>query len=310
VGSLQASFNIVVPIIFLMLFGWVLRQRNILPLEVFSGINKFCSSVIIPVLLFYNTYTIDFSQAWNPRFIGFALASVIVLCAAGYFVMCFIEKNPARRSVMVLSVFRSNYLIFAIIIATTLCGDAGAGPVTMLSALVIPLMNILCILILEIGRAENIRPIKLILGFFKNPYLLSAVLGFAMQMLPFRLPEILQNTLRDVSNCFTPLSVITLGGLFKIHSVKQNIKNLVIVIFFRLILIPAIMLPIVIALGFRGPEFAALMSMFIAPVAISLFSMSAAMGGDSELSGQIILFSSVISIFTIFVWIYLITPWI
>lgn len=309
-SSLQASLNIVVPILLMMLFGWFLRRRKIVSEESFSNINKFCSSVLIPILLFYNTYTTDLSQTWNPRLIGFAVVSVIVLCVAGFFIMSLIEKVPARRAVMVLSLFRSNYVIFAIIIATILCGDAGTGPVTMLSAIVIPIMNLLCIIVLEISRAGDIRPVKLLLNFLKNPLLLSALFGFAMQALPFTLPDMLENVFRDISRCTTPLSIIALGGLFQAVSVKRNFKDLVVTLFCRLIAVPAIMLPISIWLGFRGPEFVALMSLFMAPAAINVFNMSTAMGGDSDLTGQIVLFSSVISVFTMFFWIYLMTPWI
>lgn len=308
--SLQASFNIVIPILLMMFFGWFLRWRNIMSAEAFSGMNKFCSSVLIPIVLFYNTYTIDFSQAWNPRLLAFAILSILFLCVAGYFLVPLIEEKPARRSVMVMSLFRSNFIIFAMIIATTLSGDAGAAAVTMLSALVIPLMNLLCIIILEINRAGDIHPGKMLLSLLKNPCLLSVLTGFLLQLLPIKLPILLQSTLRDISHCFSPLSIITLGGLFKISSVKQNAKNLTIALFLRLIAVPAIMLPIALGLGFRGPEFAALISLFIAPAAISTFSMSSAMGGDSDLSGQIVFFSSIFSVLTMFIWIYAMSSWI
>ena len=48
------------------------------------------------------------------------------------------------------------------------------------------------------------------------------------------------------------------------------------------------------------------MVMLAAPTAVSSFTMAEQMGGDGELAGQLVVFTSAVSIITIFLWIFLI----
>ncbi|HCP14740.1 MAG TPA: AEC family transporter, partial [Peptococcaceae bacterium] len=71
----------------------------------------------------------------------------------------------------------------------------------------------------------------------------------------------------------------------------------------RLILVPVLLLPTAIMLGFRGLELAGLLALFASPSAVSSFTMAKQMDGDSELAGQLVVYSSAFSILTMFLWI-------
>ena len=60
-------------------------------------------------------------------------------------------------------------------------------------------------------------------------------------------------------------------------------------------------------LGFRGEALACLLIASGAPTAVSSFSTAQVMGGDGELAAQIVIISSVLCIFTLFCWIYLLS---
>ena len=72
----------------------------------------------------------------------------------------------------------------------------------------------------------------------------------------------------------------------------------------RLIFMPLIFMPIAVLLGFRNVELTAIMTMLATPPAVSSFTMAQQMGGDSELAGQLVVFSTIASIFTLFLWIF------
>ena len=59
-------------------------------------------------------------------------------------------------------------------------------------------------------------------------------------------------------------------------------------------------------MGFRDIELASVLIMFSAPTAVSSFTMAEQMGADSELAGQLVVFTTAISIVTIFLWVLLI----
>lgn len=47
-----------------------------------------------------------------------------------------------------------------------------------------------------------------------------------------------------------------------------------------------------------------LMCIFVAPCAITSFNLASAMDSDADLAAQLVVFTSVVSIFTIFIWIF------
>jgi len=73
----------------------------------------------------------------------------------------------------------------------------------------------------------------------------------------------------------------------------------------RLVLVPMAGLSVAVALGFREIELVILMAMFASPSAVSSYTMAMQMDGDGELAGQLVVFTTVFSIITMFLWIAL-----
>ena len=75
----------------------------------------------------------------------------------------------------------------------------------------------------------------------------------------------------------------------------------------RLLIVPAIMIPVTVSLGFTGPAMVGLMCIFIAPCATTSFNLASAMDSDADLAAQLVVFTSLCSLLTIFGWIFLLT---
>mgnify|MGYP000831382188 CR=1 FL=1 len=67
------------------------------------------------------------------------------------------------------------------------------------------------------------------------------------------------------------------------------------------------MIAVTIALGFRGADFIALMCIFIAPCATTSFNLASAMDSDADLAAQLVVFTSLVSLGTIFMWIFMLS---
>ena len=71
-------------------------------------------------------------------------------------------------------------------------------------------------------------------------------------------------------------------------------------------MVPAVMLTVAAyVFDFRGVEFVTLIAIFAAPCAVVSFAMAQQMGGDADLAGNCVVFTSALSCFTIFCWILL-----
>ena len=73
----------------------------------------------------------------------------------------------------------------------------------------------------------------------------------------------------------------------------------------KLVVVPAIFLPIAAAIGFRGQDMAVLISLYCSPVAVSSFVMAQQMDSDGDLAGQFVVLGAALSVVTIFLWVFL-----
>ncbi|MEG2501303.1 MAG: AEC family transporter, partial [Oscillospiraceae bacterium] len=101
----------------------------------------------------------------------------------------------------------------------------------------------------------------------------------------------------------TPLALIVLGGSFAFSNIKNSLKQLIITLCGRLVIVPIIFLPIAKLMGFGNMEMVALLAMFASPSAVSSYTMAESMGADHELAGNVVVVGSITAIFTMFIWV-------
>ena len=154
-------------------------------------------------------------------------------------------------------------------------------------------------------RGGHIDLKKIAHGIVTNPLIIGAFLGLLFLIFNIKLPAFIVSSIKDLSKIATPLSLLLLGASFSFSDIKKYIKETAIVVFGKLIVLPCVFLSIAYFLGFRGITLLSLMVMFSAPTAVSSFQMAKQMGGDGDLASQIVVFTSSLSIVTVFAWIFI-----
>ena len=137
-----------------------------------------------------------------------------------------------------------------------------------------------------------------------NPLLDGAVVGIIFFALQIKLPACILKPIAAFSDMTSPLALFVLGGTLHFSEVRANLKYLVPSLSMKLVVVPAVMVAIAYALGLRGVELFILLAMYATPVATSSYPMAQNMGGDGELAGQFVVISTVVSVVTIFFWIF------
>ena len=91
----------------------------------------------------------------------------------------------------------------------------------------------------------------------------------------------------------------------KFDSLLRNVKLSAASVLGKTVIIPAVMLSISALLGFNRLEMAILLAVFATPNAVSSYAMARNYEADHELAGEIITLGTLLSVFTIFVFITL-----
>ena len=292
-----------------MFLGYLLKTLKVADKKGFNTINKLVFKIFLPVLLFYNIYKTDVGNVFDIKLIGFSAVGIILIFTVGYFIAIICTKDNSKRGVMLQGFFRSNFAILGVPIVGYICGEESGGLASMMVAVVVPIFNVLAVIALERfnGAKNKVDYTRLLKGIITNPLIIGCLFGIVFFLLGIKLPSILEKSVKDVSNIATPLSIIVLGSEFEFSAVKGFLKELLITVGARLIIVPLIMLGAAVMLGFSGEALACILVTFGSPVAISSFAMAQQMGGNEQLAAQIVVLSSALCLITLFCWIFLLS---
>ena len=303
--NLMISANAVLPMCLVMALGYGTRRLGWIRREEISAINKIAFRIFLPCLLYYNVYCSDLSGSFDPLLMAYAVGGVLLTFGLSLGYTLLTEKLPERRGVMIQGMFRSNYVIMGIPVATALLGADQLGTVSILIAVVVPLFNMLSVVVLEVFRGQKPKPLHILGQIAKNPLVIGSVLGILTLAAGIRLPHILEQAIQNISAIASPLQLFLLGAFFQFSGLKTYRRELVTVSAAKLIVAPGLFLGLGALLGFRGVAFVSLIGVFASPTAVNSFTMAQQMGGDAELAGDIVVTTSAVSILTMFLWIFL-----
>lgn len=311
--------NAIFPIILMIVTGYFLKKIKLLEENVAKKLNTLVFRVFLPIMLFLNVYKIDDISKIDLVFVWYAIGITVLLFLIGIPIMGMLFKDNRQRSVMLQGIFRANYALVGIPLAQSLFGEEGSTMAALLSAFIVPIFNILAVICLTVFSAGDKKPSisGVFKGIIKNPLIQGIFCGFValgiraifVKMgIEFRLTDVspVYKTLQNLSSIATPLSLLVLGARFELSSIPHLKKHIIIGVVNRVVIVPLVGISLALLMNrFTGAQFASFIACFCTPVAVSSVPMSQEMGADADLMGQIVVWTTVFSAFSIFIASYI-----
>ncbi len=315
------AVNVVSPLIIMAIIGYMLVRFGLIKEGVAQVLNKLVFRVFLPCNLFLSVYKIESLAGFDFGYAGYGAALIFATFLLAIPLVMLITRDSSRRGVVLQAIFRSNNALIGLPLATSICGAAGAAMAAVLSAIAIPVFNILAVISLSIfsGGNENGAHVsikKILLGIIKNPLIESIALGFVVlgvrailvhYGVEWRLTEVtpIFKTLESLAAVATPLALVALGAQFKFSSIGKMRRELIFSVTARNLVVPTLTLFLTYLLfDYDAARFAAFLSLLATPVAVSSVPMAQEMGGDYELAGQIAVWSTAVSGITMFLFTF------
>lgn len=302
--NLIFSLNAVLPLVFLMFLGGFLRKINIFDKDFLNKANNFVFKVLFPVFLFNNIYASKVSEEINLKFIIFVVIISIAFVGILVAIIPKYEKDNRNRGVLIQGLYRGNTTLFATALISNIFGNEGLAIVTTLVAIIVPIYIFVTVIILDLftDKKQNFK--KTIISILINPLIIGSFLGIIASVFQIKLPSALEKTIADIAKSTTPMALMVLGGGIETNNIRKNIKYLVFAAAGKLFIIPAIATLTAIFFGYRGVELGALLSMTAPPTAVTSYTLAKQHDCNYELAGQIVFFTTLISPFSIFLFIF------
>ncbi len=306
--NLLVSINTVAPIFVLLFIGYYLKQKEVLDDEFIKSGNKIVFSLALPCTMFLQVYNADFSEAFNYVTMLYVVVAFTILTTVSIVITPLFIKDNRRCGAFIQNSFRSNFGLLGTAMAISLFGDKGAISTVLLVPAGVLTLLICSIVVFTIFSEENkgkkINIANIIISVFKNQLIIAILIGIVIKLINISLPTIAVNSMDSLSSLATPLALLSLGAQMELDSFK-NLKPVLACCAVKLLLVPLIaMPPALLFFDFSGYEIAALFFIFCTPAGISNYSLAYSMGSDYEFTGQVIVYSSVLSFITMVIGLF------
>ena len=305
--NLIFSLNATIPIFLMMLLGMLFRKLGWMD-EVFAAkMNKFVFLVPLPVLLFEQLATVDFSEVWDIKFILFCFVVTAISITISTLISL-LWKDRSVKGEFIQATYRSSAALLGIAFIQNIYGTVGMAPLMIIGS--VPLYNIMAVVVLSFfkpGQKGMDKALikKTLIGIITNPIIIGIVAGLLWSALKLPMPVILHKAVSSIGGVATPMGLMAMGATFDIKKAFGKIKPTVIAAFIKLVGFVAVFMPLAVAIGFRREKLIAILVMLGSATTVSSYVMAKNMGHEGVVSSSVVMLTTMCSAFTLTGWLYI-----
>ncbi len=308
IDNLIFSLNATMPLFFVMVVGWFLKNKNFISDEFVSVSNKLNFNVTLVCLLFLDMKDCGIKENFDGKYVLYCFAATFVCIATTWIIARLVIKDKSVIAEFVQGSYRGSAAVLGMALIANVAGDTGMGPIMIVGA--VPLYNVFAVIILAVespdGKEKKIGELakNAIKGVCTNPIILSLFAGMLFSLFDWDLPYVVNETMDTIASLTTPLALICIGASFKGKAIIKMFDKAVVATLIKLVIQPLIFLPVAAKLGFGVAEMAAVLVMLGAPTTPSCYVMAKNMGHEGTLTASIVALTTLLSAFTVTFWVF------
>jgi predicted permease len=290
--------SILLPDFMLILFGFVIIRITNWGNEFWVGMEKLVYYVLFPALLFYSTARTPLDFAATGKLLQVAIAACCTGILLGWLAKPLFKPGPMIFESGVQTAFRFNSYL-ALAAANRLGGDQGTSMMALIIGFAVPLCNMAAVHALVHRGGGLLRELA------KNPLLLATAGGVLFNLAGLHVPEIAGAFLSRLGNASIALGLIMVGAGIKLsglHNAKGIASYFIAV---KLLAVPACAYALGRLLELPPLQLQIAVMFGALPTASSAYVLATRMGGNGPLVAFLISAGTLISLFTLPIWLIL-----
>jgi len=305
--NLIFSLNIILPLFLVIVLGVILKKIKMLSDAFCKSATDLVFYVALPCSLYRSVCSTNVSEVFSLKFVIFLLASQIFAFIFTWICAKLFIKERNQRSAVVHGGIRGNYAYIGMAILYNILNTTTLKSSVMVMAFGVTLYNVLAVVVLsyydpsgkKVSVADQIKKI------ITNPLIISIGLGLIAAGLKFQLPTAIDKVTSYLAQLATPLALILIGAKLDASTFVKKPFSICLATAIKLVALPLIVTLAAIAFGFRGEDLVTLYVYNAVPSATNSYIMTKNMNGDGDLAAGIVMLTSLLSVITMTIGIFL-----
>ncbi|MGE4284726.1 MAG: AEC family transporter [Clostridia bacterium] len=293
-------FTQVLVLFILMMIGYIVRRLNIVDSTFSKNLSNFLFAIILPAMII-NSMNFPFSikvlidGGWLIIIsMGVMLFSVIISMIA----IKFFKVDILSENVYYFGLIFSNFSFMGFPVISAIYGQEGVLYTSIFILVIRILFNTVGVAIMQRGSGGKD---KIQLKNILNPPIIAVFIGLTIFLFKIQIPKPIAMSLSMLSSAMTPLGMIVIGLILANQKFTQMFSDVKVYIasFIRLIFIPVCLLIPLKMLGFDSLIVGVPVIVTAMPMAATASILAEKYNGNSYLGAQCMFVSSLLSIITI-----------
>ena len=306
-SEITTSLGITMPVFLMVVLGILFRRFGLMQEEFVRGLNRFVFQIALPVSIFFQLYQAEFRSTWDGKFLAFCFLATAAQVWIGWFLAKRIERAEDRME-FIQATYRSSTALLGLAYLQQAYDSASASALMMVGC--VPIYNIAAVWLLEKGSDNTGAGTRAALrDIARNPIIWSIVIGFVFSYFRIPLFSIGEKTVKNVAQMASPAGLIAMGASINFQRLRDSRKTILWASAWKLLLFPAIFLPLAVLCGFRTEKLMAILIMVGSATTIAAYTMAKNMGHDGEVSAGAIMITTLGSAVSMTWWILVLRHW-
>ncbi len=250
--------------------------------------------ILFPVLLIYKLSLADMSAVGLEE-IGLAVILLVLLGSVITFLIRPVVSDDAAgfTSLYQGSVRFNTYVGLAA--SAALFGSQGVAVAAVIMALMIPLLNLCCVLVFSFFTHKASGVVPVIKAIITNPLIIGSLTGLLLNQTGLGLATVIEPVAELLSRMALPLGLLAVGAGLSFKVLLQSSKELVASSVIKLLLMPVFAWGITYVLGMDQLSSQLILLYAALPTATSAYILARQLGGDAPMMAAIITGQTLIS---------------
>ncbi len=282
------------PVFLIIAFSMVLKRAHMLSEPAWEGMERATYFIFFPVFLFRALADAQFGgyDVWP---LAAALLCGIASMAAILWALrhrLFIT-GPKYTSLYQGAIRWNGFVAVATI--QGLYGSEGAQLMAVAFAVIVPVVNTLCVLVLTRHAAAETSARAVMKALATNPLILACVAGVAWRAAGLSMPAAIDSALKVMADASIALGLFTVGSGIDFFGLFEHPRILGLAAGLKLLAMPLMMWGFCVVFGVTGPARAVAVVAGAVPTATNAYILARQLGGDSVLMANIVTATTILA---------------